>query len=149
LQSKILQKGSETDIPKYPFAWSINYVKNLIKNNKIDSSDRNLMFSCALIKIFCEVVGRWRHHPRFSDVAFGLGKESHFLHTCGQFIIADYLFNQGMTIGLSKEDINHEPNPDLYIRTSTSNKLYLEVKSPQALHNFPSKSPKIKNIKNH
>jgi hypothetical protein len=55
------------------------------------------------------------------------------LHTSAQLITAAYLYHAGNRVGLSLENRENEPNPDLYIRGVAGRKFFLEVKAPDGL----------------
>ncbi len=136
IQDKIVSKTGDREALKFPFAWSVRHLRSCLEERVINIDDPKTHYSFTWIRVFVDIVGRWQHHPRFQTIAKDLGKPDSFLHTAAQFIVASYLAEHGNWIGLALEDLHGEANPDLYIRADRDTRIYLEVKSPKALHRF-------------
>ncbi len=134
-QRRIVEKAGNACAATYPFAWSIVHLELCLKAKVLDARRQDTATALMWIVMFDHVLGTWQHHPRFQIVAKSLGKPKSFLHTASQFIVASYLYHAGNRVGLSLEDKQGRPNPDLYLRgTATENKkLFIEIKAPEAL----------------
>ena len=115
----------------FPFAASMLKFSHFLSDQSQDSL-QDFRLNCAAIVMFDDAVKSWSHHPRFLQIASGLGKMNSFYHTIGQLFYAKHLSFQGIRIGLSLENVPGEPNPDLYIRDN-GRKIYIEVKAPSEL----------------
>ena len=133
LQERILDRTHDADPLKYPFAWAIRYFKRSFDTGILNIDSFESQTALYWIRIFLDAVGSWQHHPRFASVATRIATPDSFLHTIGQLLIAKHLFQNGNQIGLSLEDRVGRPNPDLYIRSARTGKIYLEVKAPRKL----------------
>lgn len=133
VQKKIVNRLGISSIKTFPFAWSIAHLEECLLTGNIDIRRKETLTALIWLHTFSHVVGTWQHHPRFQFVARDLGKPKSFLHTSSQLIAAAYLYRAGNRIGLSLENIKGEPNPDLYLRVAGRDRLFLEVKAPEAL----------------
>lgn len=142
IQNRKISRTGDREALRYPFAWSIRYLRSCLAEGYVDIDDQKAQFSLTWLRIFGDVVGKWQHHPRFLSIAKDLGKPDSFLHTSAQFIIAAYLYDHGNVIGLSLENLHGEANPDLYVRgIKKYDKIYLEIKSPKSLHHLGESMP--------
>lgn len=142
VQNKRLSKTGDREAIRFPFVWSIRHLRSCLTEGVIDIDDPKTHLSLIWLRIFGDIVGKWQHHPRFISIAKDFGKPDAFLHTAAQFLIAAYLYEHGNLIGLSLENIPGEANPDLYVRgVGRYDKIYLEVKSPKALHHLGQPMP--------
>lgn len=137
IQSKIISKTGDSKALRLPFVWSIRHIQSSISYGIINIDDPKTKFGLSCLRLFCDVVGKWQHHPRFITIAKDLGKPESFLHTSAQFIVASYLYQHGNRIGFSLENLHGEANPDLYVTgVQGYDKIYLEIKAPRVLNVF-------------
>ena len=133
IQRKYLERKGEAELLRYPFVYGLEHIKDCLEAGRIDVSNPTTSTSIMWCHIFHHVMSIWRDHPRLRRVAGGLAKPKSFLHTCGQLLSAAYLFETGNQVGLSLENEEGKPNPDLYIRATSVSKLYIEAKAPEKL----------------
>jgi hypothetical protein len=132
-QKTIVERLSLASVKTFPFTWAISHLEKCLRSGIVDIRYANTLTALMWLNMFSHVVETWQHHPRFNLVAKDLGKPKSFLHTSAQLITAAYLYHAGNRVGLSLEDNQGVPNPDLYIRSAPHGKVFLEVKAPEAL----------------
>lgn len=132
-QKAIVGRSGMQSVKTHPFAWAIIHMERCLRSGTVDVRHANTLTALMWLLMFSHVVGTWQHHPRFGVIAKDLGKPKSFLHTSAQLITAAYLYHAGNRVGLSLEDSQGVPNPDLYIRIAPHGKLFFEVKAPEAL----------------
>lgn len=112
-------------------AWSIKFLRNkIVKGSEIKG--RDALVAISMVHAYQNVLHRWRKHAHFSVLAKELC--SYFYHSLIQLVAASYLSDAGNSITLNMtSDIAGERAADLYIKTSASEKFYIEVKAPITL----------------
>jgi hypothetical protein len=133
VQQKIVIRSGISSIKKFPFAWSIAHLEECLQTDNVSTHHKETVSALMWLSTFYHIVETWQHHPRFKIVARDLGKPESFLHTSSQLIAAAYLYRAGNRIGLSLENVKGEPNPDLYVRGVARDRIFIEVKAPEAL----------------
>lgn len=147
-QRKSVERLGRSSIKTFPFAWAITHLEDCLASGVLDIRRAETLTALLWLNMFNHVVGTWEHHPRFALVARDLGMPKSFLHTSSKLIAAAYLYHVGNRVGLSLEDQPGRPNPDLYVRTSGRNKIFLEVKAPEALQWGGDRSTAIEQVEN-
>jgi hypothetical protein len=133
---RALKKGGENFI-KYPPAWAIIHLQRQIANNSFGVNGVDGI-AWAYISSLKLAASRWRHHPLFPSVAKGLVYEFH--HSLTLLLIASYLSDHGNQIGFTDASSAMGRSPDLYVNVSPTERLSIEVKTPDELH-WPSAVP--------
>lgn len=114
-----------------PLAWAIEFLKMQLKNNEL-KMDNSTLVALGFLQAYRDVASRWSKHIHYQVLAYEMC--SYFYHTLLQLIAASYLEDHGNSIAINlagKKD--GERTADLYVRLSGSEKLYIEVKGPEAL----------------
>ncbi len=114
-----------------PLAWSIELLKKQLINNELNMNNSTLV-ALGFLQAYKDISARWRHHVHFPILATEIC--AFFYHSLIQLIAASYLEDHGNNIAINvagKEDGRR--SADLYFRLSGSEKLFIEVKVPEAL----------------
>jgi hypothetical protein len=129
-----------------PLAWSIEMLRKQLENNELTMSKQTLV-ALGFLQGYRDVFERWKDHIHFPILITEIC--AYFYHSLIQLIVASYLKDAGNRIAINiagEED--GERTADLYIRISGSEKLFLEVKGPEALEwtNTELKTGKMKKV---
>jgi hypothetical protein len=113
-----------------PLAWSLVLLKKQLAKNEL-IVDNSTLVALGFLQGYRDVLERWRNHVHFPILAQELC--AYFYHTLIQLVVASYLTDHGNRIAINvageKEGIR---NADLYVRLSGSEKLFVEIKGPEA-----------------
>lgn len=131
---------------KNPLAWSIELLKKQLDNKELIMSKQTLV-ALGFLQGYRDVLARWKDHVHFPILATEIC--AYFYHSLMQLIVASYLKDAGNRIAINiAGDEDGERAADLYVRISGSEKLFLEVKGPEALEwtNTDLKTGKMKKV---
>ena len=113
-----------------PLAWSLVLLKEQLTKNELKINNPTLV-ALGFLQGYRDVLERWRDHIHFPILAQEFC--AYFYHTLIQLVIASYLTDHGNLIAINvageKEGVR---NADLYVRLSGSERLFIEIKSPEA-----------------
>lgn len=113
-----------------PLAWSLVLLKNQLVANELTINNPTLV-ALGFLQSYRDVLARWRNHMHFPILAQEFC--AYFYHTLIQLVVASYLTDHGNRIAINvageKEGVR---NADLYVRLSGSEKLFVEIKGPEA-----------------
>lgn len=113
-----------------PLAWSLVLLKNQLVANELTINNPTLV-ALGFLQSYRDVLARWRDHIHFPILAQEFC--AYFYHTLIQLVVASYLTDHGNRIAINvageKEGVR---NADLYVRLSGSEKLFVEIKGPEA-----------------
>lgn len=129
-QAGIVARSPTKFKEKLLFAWAMAISQEQVSRERWDFDDPNVSDALLYLTLFKHCVNRWGRHPRFRLVASGFGKPGSFLHTAGLLIEAVIMYEENARVGLALEDLQGEPNPDLYLVGLQEPRTYLEVKAP-------------------
>jgi hypothetical protein len=146
-QSKIMIRKNSAELPLFPFAWSLNHLLTHPLDSPELDQDNVSRRAMTWLYDFHQATASWGHHPRFSTVGKLLGRPGSYLHTCYQLTAAQLLYASGNRIGLALEDEGSVPNPDLYMRPSSQEKVHIEVKAPLQLQWLDASPPNLGSIR--
>jgi hypothetical protein len=77
---------------------------------------------------------RWEKHPALSDLRKTLADSDNVYHSMMQLIVASYLVDNNNGVSLVFENVEGKRIADIYVRPTFVEDLYVEVKTPVALH---------------
>jgi hypothetical protein len=109
-------------------AWAVTVLRERL-GQKTLHFDRSALMATMFINTTSHLLGRWRNHPTIARRALELCTD--FRHALTLMIAATYLEEHGNAISFNPA--GSQPSPDLFIRTRAAERLYLEVKAPEAL----------------
>ncbi len=122
-----------------PVMWATDVIENLANHSV---TEREVAFTW--LAAFANADAKWRHHPRFSDIAGELrGNGMDFFHTIACLSVAEVLFKEGNSVTFSIED--SPKKPDLYLRSTARAKRFVEVKVPKEFIAHPG-APKFRSF---
>jgi hypothetical protein len=93
-------QASGADLGDYPFAWSVQRLRE-----RIDRPEWSWLYqdpdAAAAIHVVAmhHLVQTWGHHPRFTDLAASVGEPAAFLRTLNIFATAKLLYEAGNRVG--------------------------------------------------
>jgi hypothetical protein len=116
---------------EHPLAWAICYLIRQQKKGAIDFSREHTIFALGLVSYYGEMRRRWESHPLFPIVSIDLCGE--FRHTMAMLFAALRITEFGNRVGIVQKDSASGPTADLYVQLRTNKRLYIEVKTPDAL----------------
>jgi hypothetical protein len=96
--------ASGADLGDYPFAWSVQWLRD-----RIDKPDWSWLYhnddALAAIHVVAmhNLVQCWGHHPLFASLAAKLGEPGRFLRTLGAFATAKLLYDAGNRVGFAQD----------------------------------------------
>ncbi len=96
--------ASGVDPGNYPFAWSVQWLRD-----RIDNPDWSWIYhnddAVAAIHVVAmhNLVQCWGHHPRFGSLAANVGEAGRFLRTLSAFATAKLLYDAGNRVGFSQD----------------------------------------------
>lgn len=129
-----------------PLAWSIEMLKKQLEQNELVMSKQTLV-ALGFLQGYRDLLERWKDHIHFPVLITEIC--AYFYHSLIQLIVASYLKDAGnrIAINIAGEE-GGERTADLYIRISGSEKLFLEIKGPEALEwtNTELKTGKMKKV---
>lgn len=128
-----LRAGLTSAMVDAPFVWALQHIKSAMARNRINLDDFTTNAALTRALLFGSMARTWDHHPRFGVLAKEFSQPKSFYHTVGLCLFANYLFNAGNRITFSVEDVPGKPKPDLYLRLSSSDRLFVEFKAPTIL----------------
>lgn len=112
-----------------PLVWATRtLLRHIDSDYKVESSSA-IRASLLRVLSFDGIIKAWKHHARFQQIARGFA--STFFHATGTLMTASLLHQEGNPIGLSTSSHANEPNPDLYARRGSEERIYIEIKSPR------------------
>ncbi len=123
--------GKSPYFRKNPLAWSIEMLKNQLEKNELTMNKQTLV-ALGFLQGYLGLLERWKEHVHFPILINEIC--AYFYHSLIQLVAASYITDAGNRIAFNiAGEKDGERTADLYIRISGSEKLFLEVKGPEAL----------------